>query len=430
MLPTEEEQLEMAEIRFLLSKKKVEEATEKIALLIQNTKNDELKRQYISLLDKLHNTKQPKQKEDFKIKVEKSKTTFSDVKGATKLKEKMTKEISLMLYKREAFLKHKLKPSGLLLYGPPGTGKTYFLEALAGEFGMNMIKPDLGFLLSQWVGETEKNIIKMINTAIQNQPCIIILDETDSKIRNRQTTEARGESVVSLNATTEFLEKMQEVHNGDYQVIFTGASNRIWDIDPAAKRPGRLGTLIYVPPPTLKDRVILFHNYLKSVEKLRVGPLGYLKLALATAKYSPADIEEICVHAKKEMLYKDYKKWPVPPTKKITYEEYMELKGKLPKQANECLSTNDIMKSIRNDFRNSSLDTWYVEAYKNAVGWVEIQKQTTKGRIRSKTIKQKITHQGNLTEDDRRLYKDMLKDIKNAHRRRLYISIVRSLARL
>ncbi len=439
MLTQEEKELAI-EISNLLEKKDIENAIPKIEEIISISNNDKLKKQYSNLLVQLKNIKkypnkrQEKEKEEFAIKVEKPTVTFKEVIGMDKLKEELARELRLMLNGREAVIKHKLKPSGLLLYGPPGVGKTFFLEALAGEFHMNMLKPDLGTLMSQWVGETEKNIKRLINIALKNQPCLIILDEVDSKLRNRASIEARGESVVTLNATTQFLETMQDIHSENIRVLFTGATNRIWDVDPAAKRPGRLGTLIYTPPPNLKERFMLFRHYLKTVDNLKIGPFGYFFLAMATAQYSPSDIEEICIQSKKEMVYKiiNSKEAKEYETKTFTKEEYLKAKAEalILKKPPEVLSTKNVMEVIKKKFKNSSLDIWYVEAYKSMLGWTEIQKRTIKGRIFSKTTKEKIVHDGIITTDERKLYKDMLKNIKRVHRLWPFTILIRKISRI
>ena len=426
---TPQERELMSEITELLKNKDTENAIATIKKLISISKNAALIKEYTNLLNKIKQIEK-KPKDQFEVTVEKPTTKFKDVKGMEKLKKKISKEIILMMQGRKDYLRHKLKPTGLLFYGPPGTGKTLLAEATAGEFGMNLIKPDLATLFSQWVGETEKNIVKIVQKAIDNQPCLVFIDEVDAKIRAREKIEARGESIVNLNATTQFLETMQNVHNAEYQILFVGATNRIWDVDSAAKRPGRLGNLIYVGPPKLKDRFMLFRYYLKTVKDLKIGPFGFLRLSLATTGYSPSDIEEICIQAKKEMLYKNLNTEYY--TKKYTKEEYLHAKetNTLPPKPREQLSTRDILRTIKKDFKNSSLDTWYVESYKDMIGWEETQVEKVKGKIFTKTLKKKVKHEGKITQDERKIYKDMLRDVKRAHNRWLLTVILRTLARL
>lgn len=431
--PTPEEKEAIQNISAMLKEHNVAGAVELIKQLINTSKNGELVRQYARLLQRL-TTGPPKKPEEqaFDITVETPKVTFKDVMGMRRLKKKLSKEVILMLKNRAGYLKHGLKPSGILIYGSPGSGKTFLPEALAGEFKMSLIKPDLAKLFSQWVGETEKNILKMVILAQQHQPCMIFIDEVDAKMRNRANIEARGESAVNLGATTQFLETMQAVHNENNQILFIASTNRIWDVDVAAKRPGRFGDMIYMPVPSLKDRFVLFHHYLKTVENSTISPFGYLRLAMAATRYSPADIEEICIRAKKEMLYKnltvtnaDYY------NKTFTREEYLKAQADatLPKVPVERISTQDVLRIIKKDFKSSSLDTWYVEAKKGLLGWDEMKVSKQKGLIFSKTIKVKEKHEGSMTKDEQKLYKDMLKDIKRERKWAWYTWLVRTIAR-
>ena len=429
---TMEEQQLVQNISAMLKDRNVSGAIEQVKQLINTSKNGELVRQYARLLQRLTATPAKKPEEAmFDITVETPKVTFKNFIGMKPLKKKLSKEVELMLKNREGYIKHGLKPSGILLYGSPGCGKSFLAESLAGEFGMSIIKPDLAKLFSQWVGETEKNIAKMVMLAAQHQPCMIFLDEVDAKMRNRANIEARGESAVNLGATTQFLETMQAVHNENNQIIFCAASNRVWDVDVAAKRPGRFGELIYIPVPSMKERFQLFVHYLKTVEHKRISPIGYLRLSLATARYSIADIEEICIKAKKDMLYKNLTRSANYYDKKYTKEEYLKaLEDKtLPAKPVEAITTGDVMHTIKRDFKTSSVDLWYVEAKKSLLGWEETVERKQKGIIFSKTLKEKVKHDGSMTKDEQKIYKDMLGDVKHERTWAWWTWIIRGIAR-
>jgi len=147
------------------------------------------------------------------MKVEKSTITFKEIIGMEKVKKTLQREITLMINKREMYQYHNLKVSGLLLYGGPGVGKSIFADAISGEYNFSILKPDLASLFSSYVGETPKNIAKLVQTAIAHQPCIIFLDEIDTKIRERSKTDNNTQTSVSLNATTQFLEVMQQTQS-------------------------------------------------------------------------------------------------------------------------------------------------------------------------------------------------------------------------
>lgn len=73
----------------------------------------------------------------------------------------------------------------LLFYGPPGTGKTAFAEALAGEYGYNLLFVSGSELESKWVGESKDRLAKVFARAKQLRPCIVALDEIDSFLETK-----------------------------------------------------------------------------------------------------------------------------------------------------------------------------------------------------------------------------------------------------
>ena len=76
----------------------------------------------------------------------------------------------------------------MLFYGPPGTGKSVFAEALAGEYGYNLMFVSGSELESKWVGETKDRLAEVYNRAKHLAPCVIVLDEIDSFVENKGWT--------------------------------------------------------------------------------------------------------------------------------------------------------------------------------------------------------------------------------------------------
>ena len=89
-------------------------------------------------------------------------------------------------------------------------------------------------------------------------------------------------------------------------VFIIGATNRPDIIDPALMRPGRLDQLVYIPLPDHASRV----DILKSC--LRKSPLAkdisIDEIATATAKFSGADLTEICQRACKYAIRESIEK--------------------------------------------------------------------------------------------------------------------------
>ena len=99
-----------------------------------------------------------------------------------------------------------------------------------------------------------------------------------------------------------FLTEMDGIENSN-GIIVIGATNRPDMIDDALLRPGRLGELIYVPPPDLETRKKIFEVYISRIHADESVNLD--ELAEKTNGFSGADIEGVCREAVYEALRRD-----------------------------------------------------------------------------------------------------------------------------
>jgi SpoVK/Ycf46/Vps4 family AAA+-type ATPase len=51
-----------------------------------------------------------------------------------------------------------------LFSGPLGTGKTIAASILAARLGRDLVRIDLGAVVSKYIGETEKNLQRLVNS--------------------------------------------------------------------------------------------------------------------------------------------------------------------------------------------------------------------------------------------------------------------------
>ncbi|MCX8195387.1 MAG: AAA family ATPase [Candidatus Micrarchaeota archaeon] len=219
-------------------------------------------------------------------------SSLADVGGYENVKEELRESIIAPLKRQELSYTYGIKPpTGILLFGPPGTGKTMLMKALAKELNIGFYYVKCSDLLSEWYGESEKNISEVFAIARKNAPCVLFFDEIDSigKRRDAYTTDDVAPRVMSV--LLEELDGFKEKKN----VITIGATNIPDQLDPALMRPGRFDKIIYMPLPDYEARKAIFKVHLQKLP--HDEDLDYGKLASMTERYSGADIKNICTEA-------------------------------------------------------------------------------------------------------------------------------------
>ena len=179
---------------------------------------------------------------------------------------------------------------GLLLHGPPGCGKTFIARALAGELGAAFLSASVSDILSPFVGESEANIHQLFQQARREAPCVLFFDEFDALGQRRSQTRQAALRGVSNQLLTE-LDGVDANNDGVYVLA---ATNQLWDVDPALRRPGRLDRTVLVLPPDEEARAAIFTTHLKNRP---ADGIDIAALARATAGYSGADIAHVCASA-------------------------------------------------------------------------------------------------------------------------------------
>ena len=174
---------------------------------------------------------------------------WRDVGGLDAAKRMLTEAVIWPMTQSGAL--HRLGlglPRGILLEGPPGTGKTLLVRALAAESGMNFLPLSAARLLSQFLGETERELDAAFRRARASAPTLLFIDEIDTLAPHRGRADAAIDRVVA-----HLLTEMDGLARND-RVVVVGATNRPDAIDPALVRPGRFDLVIPIRPPDAASR--------------------------------------------------------------------------------------------------------------------------------------------------------------------------------
>ncbi|MDR0791617.1 MAG: CDC48 family AAA ATPase, partial [Methanomassiliicoccaceae archaeon] len=177
--------------------------------------------------------------------------TYDDVGGLDDELRKIREMIELPLKHPELFTRLGITaPKGVLLYGPPGTGKTLIAKAVANESGAAFFTIQGPEIIGRFYGQSEERLREIFKEAESNSPSIIFLDEIDSIVPNRGSSDT---SEHDRRVVAQLLTLMDGL-GGKGEIIVIAATNREDSIDPALRRPGRFDREIEIGIPGRNGR--------------------------------------------------------------------------------------------------------------------------------------------------------------------------------
>ncbi|KAL1309617.1 ATPase family AAA domain-containing protein 1 isoform X2 [Arachis ipaensis] len=217
---------------------------------------------------------------------------FDSIGGLETIKQALFELVILPLKRPDLFSYGKLlgPQKGVLLYGPPGTGKTMLAKAIAKESGAVFINVRISNLMSKWFGDAQKLVTAVFTLANKLQPAIIFIDEVDSFLGQRRTSDHEA----LLNMKTEFMalwDGFTTDHNA--RVMVLAATNRPSELDEAILR--RLPQAFEIGIPDQRERAAILKVILRG-ERVDEG-IDFDYIASLCEGYTGSDLFDLCKKA-------------------------------------------------------------------------------------------------------------------------------------
>jgi len=266
---------------------------------------------------------------------------FSDVAGMSGLKRRLSMAVESPIEDYEIYKESTGKPpenSGILLYGAPGVGKTFMARAAAGEYqleyDLSVVNVPIETIYGlHWSKQVER-LVDIFELSERLAPSMVIWDEFDTYAADPKLTGRKYDE----KKTTTFKQKFEGVIKSEDIVMHIATSNYPWKLELPLIRPGRLGEIIYVPPPdkTARREILKIH-----ASDAKIESIDFDKLAELTENATTANLKNIVKVATERPI-----------------EEWLESgkKGK-PRPCN----MDDFLYSIENE-NLSQYESWLKEA--------------------------------------------------------------------
>ncbi len=209
---------------------------------------------------------------------------FADIGGLAGLK-------AWLEVRREAFLAAAGqgpddRPKGLLLLGVQGCGKSLAAKAVAGAWGVPLLRLDFGSLYDKFYGESERNLRDSLRTAAAMAPCVLWIDEIEKGV-----SADASDGGTSRRVFGSFLTWLAENRE---RVFVVATANDISALPPELVRKGRMDEIFFVDLPDAAEREAVLRVHLR---RRRLDPDGVDLAALvaATDGFSGAELEQVVV---------------------------------------------------------------------------------------------------------------------------------------
>lgn len=206
---------------------------------------------------------------------------FDDLILSRALGEELRNDLPRFFASRETYERYGVPwKRGVLLIGPPGNGKTHAVKAMVNSLGV----PCLYVKSLEACDGEHASIRKVFQRARHNKPCLVVLEDIDSLITDKNRS-------IFLNELDGFA--------SNTGVVVIATTNHPEKLDPSIlDRPSRFDRKFYFEPPTAEERESYARHWNDALQsEMRLEEKVLTELAALTEGFSFAYLKELFVSA-------------------------------------------------------------------------------------------------------------------------------------
>lgn len=203
------------------------------------------------------------------ISLETPNSEWNDIAGLETAKQMIREAIFPPIQQNGLVLEEKKLWKKILLFGPPNAGKTCLVKAMAFELKCPLHVVSSLELVDEWEEEKEQLTNQLSILSQTQSPLIVFIDGID----------------IVANG---FLLAVETMLSRNSRVIFIGASNAPWNLNPNIT----FEKLIYIPLPNVEAREAILRKRLTDVSH-ELKAEGIRSLAQRTEGLSTADLSNL-----------------------------------------------------------------------------------------------------------------------------------------
>lgn len=228
-------------------------------------------------------------------------TDMGDVGGLQNLKDWL--DSRGRAFSKEARAYGLPTPKGVLLVGVPGTGKSLMAKCIGNQWGMPVLRMDIGALFGSLVGQSEANMRKALKTAEAMAPCVCWVDELEKSMGAGGGTHDGG---TTSRVFSTLLSWMQDK---TAPVFVVATANDVSALPPELLRKGRFDEIFFSDLPTSEEREEILRIHIRRVKR-NPEKFSIQMLAATAENFSGAELEQVVIDA----LYRSFQHNREPET--------------------------------------------------------------------------------------------------------------------